>query len=128
MSDNPHSFGEDLMTNLTPEMVFDFVGVRLEREALKDEDFTVRFELSDTGENYMVYMRYGALLHAKETADASVVVKCSSRMLLLLASGNGEKFKQVAKITGDAPKLEKILNSLHRFKAGALGDFNIVEP
>jgi alkyl sulfatase BDS1-like metallo-beta-lactamase superfamily hydrolase len=123
-----HSFGGDLMENLTPEMVFDFMGVRLDREALKDETFTVRFELTDTKAIYTLYMRYGALLHVKEGKEADVTVRCPSKNLLLLASGNGEKFRQLAEITGETKKLEKILTALHRFKGGAVGGFNIVEP
>ena len=128
MSAINHSFGGDLMINLTPEMVFDFMGIRLDRESLKDESFTVLFELPDTKEFYTLYVRYGALLHAKEKKDADITVKCPSKTLLLLASGNGEKFKQMAEITGDAAKFEKILVALHRFKGGAVGGFNIIEP
>lgn len=123
-----HSFGGDLMENLTPEMVFDFMGIRLDRSALEDENFAVRFELSDTKETYTAYLRYGALLHAKEGNDADVVVKCPSKALLLLASGNGEKFRQIAEIKGETEKFEKILVALHRFKGGAVGSFNIIEP
>jgi len=123
-----HSFGGDLMTSLTPEMVFDFLGVRLDRELLKDEDFAVRFEVSGTKETYTVYVRYGALIHAAESRDAAVVVQCPRKALLLLALGNGEKFREAAHITGDTAKLDLLLSALHRFQAGAAGSFNIIEP
>jgi len=123
-----HSFGGDLMQNLTPEMVFDFMGVRLDRDALKDEAFTVRFDLTDTKESCTAYMRYGALLHAKGGKEADVEIKCSSKALLLLASGDGEKFRQIAEIKGETEKFEKILTALHRFQGGAVGSFNIIEP
>ena len=73
-------------------------------------------------------MRYGALLHAKGGKEADVEIKCSSKALLLLASGDGEKFSQIAEIKGETEKFEKILTALHRFQGGAVGSFNIIEP
>jgi alkyl sulfatase BDS1-like metallo-beta-lactamase superfamily hydrolase len=58
--------GADLLKNLTPEMAFDYVGIMLDRTKLAAEDFTIRFELTDRNATYMVYLRYGVLLHAKE--------------------------------------------------------------
>ena len=114
--------------NLTPEMAFDYIGILLERGKLSDEAFSVRFELADTKETYMAYLRYGVWLHAKEKRDADVVIQCPAKALLLLAAGADEKFRSVAKISGDEARFALLLSALHRFTGGMTGTFNIVEP
>ena len=122
------NFGGDMTKNLTPEMAFDYIGILLERGKLSDEAFSVRFELADTKETYMAYLRYGVWLHAKEKRDADVVIQCPAKALLLLAAGADEKFRSVAKISGDEARFALLLSALHRFTGGMTGTFNIVEP
>ena len=123
-----HSFDGDMVKNLTPEMAFDYIGILLDRGKLADEEFSIRFELTDRKETYIAYLRYGVLLHAKGSGDADAVVQCPTQALLLLAAGADKKFRGVAKIAGDASRFDLLLASLHRFADGAAGDFNIVEP
>ena len=121
-------FGGDMVRNLTPEMAFDFIGIRLDRAKLADKEFTVRFELSDRNETYIAYLRYGVLLYAKEQQDADIVIQCPTQALLLLAVGADEKFRNVAKITGDEAQFRLLLASLHRFAGVKPGEYNIIEP
>ncbi|MBR5909565.1 MAG: MBL fold metallo-hydrolase [Schwartzia sp.] len=123
-----YSFGGDMMKNLTPEMAFDYIGILLDRTKLADKVFSVRFELDDVKETYMAYLRYGVLLYVKDKREADVVVQCRTPALLLLSAGAGEKFRGVAKITGDETQFSLLLASLHRFAGGTTGNFNIVEP
>ena len=117
-----------MIRNLTPEMAFDFIGIRLDRAKLADNEFTVRFELSDRNETYIAYLRYGVMLYAKEQRDADVVIQCPTQALLLLAVGADEKFRNVAKITGDEAQFRLLLASLHRFAGVKPGEYNIIEP
>ena len=117
-----------MVKNLTPEMAFNYIGILLDRGKLADEDFSLRFELTDRKETYIAYLRYGVLLYAKGKRDADDVVQCPTQSLLLLAAGADKKFRSVAKIAGDASRFDLLLASLHRFAGGAAGDFIIVEP
>ncbi len=124
-----NAFADDLMANLTPEMTFDYMGILLDKEKIADEDFAVRFNISDTGESYTLYVRYGTLLYCDTiTDDADVTVECGKKALLALISGNSDKFKDVAKIEGDTDSFDDLLENLDRFAGGSSGDFNIIEP
>ncbi len=121
------TFGADLMKNLTPEMAFDYMSIRLDRDAMKNENSMIRFDLTDLGTSYTVYLRWGVLLYAKEAKEAAAVVKCTSKALLLLSAGR-EDFLKTAEVTGDKSKLDLLLSSLHRFAGGQQSAFNIIEP
>ena len=120
--------GGNMLKALTPEMVFDYVGIILDRAKLAEENFSVRFELTDKEAAYMAYLRYGVLLYAKEKKEADLVVQCPSRALLLLAASEDEKFRGVAKVSGDTTRFDLFLASLHRFSSSLSQGFNIIEP
>lgn len=124
------NFASDLMANLTPEMAFDYMGILLNKEDIADDDYTILFEFTDTNEVYTLYVRNGALLHAKggEGKDADVTVKCPEKLMLLLIAGEGDDFKGKADISGDSEKMDALIENLNQFAGGSRGDFNIIEP
>ena len=71
------------MANLTPQMAFDYMGILLNRQKVADEEYTVLFEFTDTGETYTLYMRYGALLYKKGAPGekADITVKCPEKLV-----------------------------------------------
>ena len=124
------NFASDLMANLTPQMAFDYMGILLNRQKVADEEYTVLFEFTDTGETYTLYMRYGALLYTKGAPGekADITVKCPEKLILLLIGGQGDTFKEKADISGDIEKMNALIENLNRFTGGSRGDFNIIEP
>ncbi|MCR5685756.1 MAG: MBL fold metallo-hydrolase [Lachnospiraceae bacterium] len=123
-------FARDIMVNLTPAMAFDYMGIMLDKHKMDSDNYTIKFVLTDTEEIYTVYVRYGAILYAKDTSEAKtdVTVECTSKMLLLLISGSGEQFVKNAKISGITAKFDAFVDNLGAASGGNRGSFNIIEP
>ncbi len=127
--DNAKSDGS-MLTNMTPEMLFDYVGILLDKKAIASEDFTINFIISDTGKKIMLRFNNGALLQYEnaQSESADLTVTCPKKALALLLSGDMSKVKSAMKLEGDASKLELIVDNLNQFSVKDTAKFNIVEP
>ncbi len=123
-------FAKDLMVNLTPEMAFDYMGIMLDKAKMANEKYTITFALTDTNENYTVYIRSGALLYAKggPASGADINVTCTSKMLLMLVGGAGEDFQKKASISGNVSQFAAFAKNLDSTSGGNRGTFNVIEP
>ena len=123
-------FARDIMVNLTPPMAFDYMGILLNKHKLADEDYTIEFELTDTGETYTLFVRYGAILYMRgaQEKDADINVKCTGKMILMLISGSGNDFIKKAEISGDTARFKAFVKNLNNASGGSRGSFNIIEP
>lgn len=45
------AFASNLVSNLTPVMTFDYMGILLDRKTMADQSFAISFKLSDTSED-----------------------------------------------------------------------------
>ena len=124
------SFGSDMMSNLTPEMAFDYMGILLDKSMMENENYIIEFDMTDTGESYTVYMRYGALLYAKGKPgdEADIRIKSPEKNVLLLLAGQKDAFMKNAEVAGDTDAFDRLAESLNKFAGGSRGDFNIIEP
>ena len=123
------NFASDLMKNLTPEMAFDYMGILMDKSMMTDANYVMEFDMTDTGETYTVYMRYGALLYAKGAPEnADIVVKSPEKNVLLLLAGQNDQFKENAEVSGDTAAFDTFTESLNKFAGGSRGAFNIIEP
>ena len=123
------NFGSDLMKNLTPEMAFDYMGILMDKSMMTDANYVMEFDMTDTGETYTVYMRYGALLYAKGASEeADIVVKSPEKNVLLLLAGKKDRFMENAVVSGDTDAFDTFTESLNKFAGGSRGAFNIIEP
>lgn len=124
------TFAADLVSNLTPEMTFDYMGILLDKKAMADKSFTVAFKLNDMSEDFTLYVRYGALLYTKGTLGSTpdVTVTCPRKALLFLASGWVENFMKVSDVKGDTDAFMLLTKALTNIGSGSRGSFNIIEP
>ena len=124
------SFGSDMMSNLTPEMAFDYMGILLDKSMMENENYIIEFDMTDTGEAYTVYMIYGALLYAKGKPgdEADIRIKSPEKNVLLLLAGQKDAFMRNAEVAGDTDAFDRLAESLNKFAGGSRGDFNIIEP
>ncbi len=124
------SFGSDMMSNLTPEMAFDYMGILLDKSMMENENYIIEFDMTDTGEAYTVYMRYGALLYAKGKPgdEADIRIKSPEKNVLLLLAGQKDAFMRNAEVAGNTDAFDRLAESLNKFAGGSRGDFNIIEP
>ncbi len=127
--DNAKSDGS-ILTNMTPEMLFDYVGILLDKNAISSEDFTINFKLSDVDTEIMLRFNNGALLQYENAQSdvADLTVTCSKKALPLLLQGDMTKITASMKLDGDIKKLELIVNNLNQFSVKDTAKFNIVEP
>ena len=129
-----NSFGKDIIQNLTPEMMFNYMGILLNKKAMENERFSICFHLTDMvsgeEETWTAHIVNGPLLFAggEGSREADIIVNCSKKAPLLLIAGDFDTFAAKAEITGDAGKLKLFVESLDQLPRGAVNRFNIIEP
>ena len=52
----------DIQKNMTAEMMFDYMGILLDKEAMADKDITINVNLSDENKKYMHFLLFFSLL------------------------------------------------------------------
>ncbi len=120
----------DMLPNMTATMLFDYMGIILNKKAMANEDFTIHFTLMDTKEAYLVRVVGGVLLvfACENDGQADLAVTTGKNALLNLLNGDIEAFLKVAQTEGDTACLRKLVENLTELKLGTPADFNIVEP
>ncbi len=119
-----------ILRNMTAEMIFDYIGILLDKSELSNENFKINVILTDTQERLMVHFNNGALLQYANTNsdDADLTITCPRMALALIIQKDVKKLKASTKLEGDVSKLELIINNLNQFDTAGAAGFNIVEP
>lgn len=122
--------GGAMIQKMTPEMIFRYMGIILDKYAVEKENIVLNITVSDLNEKYVLNFRNGVLLVQNGTLsdDADVSVTCPRAVLLYLLQGNAEAFIKTAKVEGDVEKLSFIAENLNELSAADVSFFNIVEP
>lgn len=120
----------DLQLNMTAEMMFDYMGILMDKKAMADEDFTINVNLTDTKETYMLRIKNGTLLRYENTASDTpdVTITCPKNALFTILSNDKEKIQKAIQIEGDADRFDQFVESLNQLVRGKMADFNIIEP
>ncbi len=118
----------DIKTNMTSSMIFDYMGIMLDKKAMADESFAIHFTLADTKETYLIRITDGVLLQFKgaDAKDAQLSVTTAKNALLLLLNGDIDTFISKSSINGSTDGLKKLVGNLTELKD--LGKFSIIEP
>lgn len=119
-----------VVRNMTVEMVFDYVGILLDKQALADEDFTINVNFTDSDEKIMLRFNNGALLqyHNTSSDSADLTITCPKKALALILQRNMDAVNASMKLEGDATKLQLIIDNLNQFSTAESPKFNIIEP
>lgn len=122
--------GGAMIQKMTPEMIFRYMGIILDKYAVEKENIVLNITVSDLNEKYVLNFRNGVLLvqNGTHSDDADVSVTCPRAVLLYLLQGNAEAFIKTAKVEGDVEKLSFIAENLNELSAADVSFFNIVEP
>ena len=126
----PNTASPDTVRAMTPELFFDYLGVRLNPGRAGDAKAVVNFDLGDSGGKYLVELENGVLNHTADAqaqnADATVTLTRDTLNNIILgqtrltdAIGSG-----AAKLDGSQAKLEEVVSYLDTFEFW----FNIVTP
>ncbi len=121
----------DTLRGMTPEMIFDFMGISLNIDKAAGKTMAINFEIQDTKEKYLLSLRNSVLIYTKnkqvQSPDAFISVTTRSVFNEVVAGmaklddyvSNGK-----IKITGDKTKLTDLLDMQDKFNLM----FNIVTP
>ena len=119
-----------MVREMTAGMLFDYMAILLDKQALADQSFTMNVTLTDTGERYMLRIRSGVLLvygdtHA-EAADVSIT--CPKDALLLILGNEQARMADAIGVEGDAALLTLLAENLNQVPTLKTNGFNIIEP
>ena len=119
----------DTIAAMTPEMIFDYLGVRLNAQKAVGKRFIINFDFPELGQQYALTLRNSALTASKkasQNADASVIL--SKATLNQLQLGQTTIQKALAdgklKVIGNQAVFDDLLVMMDRFPFW----FNIVTP
>ncbi|EUA29728.1 alkyl/aryl-sulfatase [Mycobacterium intracellulare] len=115
-----------MLTQLTPEQIFDSLSIRVNGPRSWDLDVAVDVTLADTAVNYRLALRNGVLVHRKAAPDpatASVTVKLAGK-IRLLSLATGDFASAGLELSGDRGALQALVDVLD----GPDPRFNIVTP
>lgn len=119
-----------LQKEMTAAMMFDYMGILLDKQALADYDFTMNIVLPDIGEKHMVRVKNGVLLHYEdgESVSPDITVTCPKNVLFYILQNNTEGLNNAAKIEGDSELLALFMSNLNQLETSVTANFNIIEP
>ncbi|SNY62475.1 alkyl/aryl-sulfatase [Enterobacter sp. CC120223-11] len=126
----PNTASPDTVRAMTPEMFFDYLAVHVNGEKAADAKAVLNFDFGDSGGKYKLELENGVLNHTADAqsdkADATITMSRDTlnKIVLKEESLQQAKDKGDVKITGDAGKLDLLLNSMDKFEFW----FNIVTP
>lgn len=122
--------GTDIQQNMSATMLFDFMGILLDKQASAQDDFSMNVMLTDTNESYLLRVKNGALLYVENalTASPDISITCPKNALFLISEGDREGVEKAVKIEGDRQMLYSFMERLNQFEPGTTPDFNIIEP
>ncbi|MBQ7886587.1 MAG: MBL fold metallo-hydrolase [Clostridia bacterium] len=117
------------LMEMTPAMLFDYMAILLDKQALADEDFTINVKLTDLDEQHVLHVKNGVLLvyenASREDADASMA--CPKNALFYIISNNAQGLAAIP-AQGDAALVTLLAESLNQIPLKGLVPFNIIEP
>ena len=115
---------------LSAPMLFDYMAIVMDKQALADADFTVNVTLPDVGERHMLRVKNGVLLVYENTLSdsADVSITCPKNALFAILTNNQETVAKAVQIEGRAELLTRMMENMNQFRITGTNPFNIVEP
>jgi alkyl sulfatase BDS1-like metallo-beta-lactamase superfamily hydrolase len=126
----PDTASPDTIRAMNLDLLFDWVGMRLNGPKAAGKTITLNFNFTDTGDKYVLGLENSAIHYSKgkqaDTADATITLKRETLNDVLLGQGTlNEKIDAgEIKVDGDKAKLDELVSMLDKFAFW----FNIVTP
>lgn len=120
----------DIQKNMTASMLFDYMGILLDKQAMAEYDFTVNIILPDVNEQHMLRFKNGVLLHHENTTsdEADLTITTVKNALFYIIQHNTEGIAQAMKLEGDTTLLDLIVENINQLNLQETPSFNIIEP
>ena len=121
------TYDGSLRKEMTPSMIFGYMGILLNKKAMAQEEFTIQIHLIDLQEHHLLQVKNGVLLVYENTQrdDADVTLTCPKNGLLYLLAHNVDALGQISRIEGDSTLLQLFSDNLSQ---GNVPNFNLIEP
>ncbi|MGN1231588.1 MAG: alkyl sulfatase dimerization domain-containing protein, partial [Anaerotignum sp.] len=119
-----------IVREMTAPMLFDYMAILLDKQAMAEYDFTMNVTLPDVGEQYMLRIKNGVLLVYENTkADgADVSITCPKNALFSMLTNDKENMAKTIRTEGKAELVTLLAENLNQFSFSAVNPFNIIEP
>ena len=119
-----------MQREMTASMVFDYMGILLDKQALAEEDLTINVYLPDVEEMHGLQVKNGILLHYEHAPrlEADVTIRCPKNALFYILTNNTEGVAQAVQVEGDAELFTMFMEALNQFDSSVPPSFNIIEP
>ena len=120
----------DMVKALSAPMLFDYMAIVMDKQALADRDFTMNVILPDVGEQHMLRVKNGVLLVYADTLsdDADVSITCPKNALFAILTNNQETVAKAVNVEGNAELLTLMMENMNQFPITGTNPFNIIEP
>ncbi len=120
----------DMVREMSAHMLFDYMGVLLDKEALAEHDFVMNVTLADTGERFMLRIKNGVVLVYDDTLSkaADVSITCAKNALFLIVTNNQENMAKAIQAEGDTKLLTLLAENMNQVPVSSPVPFNIIEP
>jgi len=121
--------GGGVVMQMTPAMIFDYMGILMDKEAMADQDFTINVTLSDLKQQHVLHVKNGVLLVYENThrEDADVSITCPKNALLYILQGNVRALDGVP-MEGNVELITLFAQSMNQVPVQGTVPFNIIEP
>lgn len=114
---------------MTAEMMFDYMGIIMDKDALAENDFTINVTLTDVNEQHVLHVKNGVLLvyanAHRDDADASIT--CPKNALFYILTNNQDGLAAIP-MEGNAEMVTLLASAMNQFPVQGIVPFNIVEP
>ena len=129
LSSSAKNTGE-LIKNVSAPLLFDYMAIVMDKQALAEYDFTMNVNLTDVGEKYGVRFKNGVVLAAQDdqSDDVAITITCPKNALFGIVSHNAEIIEKAIQVEGDAELFGLITDSMNQFPISGNNCFNIIEP
>ena len=119
-----------MVREMTAPMMFDYMGILLDKQALADYDFTVNVSLPDVSQQYMLQIKNGVVLVYKDTLSdkADVSVTCPKNALFYIITNDQENMAKTLKVEGNANLVALLAENMNQVPVSGPSAFNIIEP
>ncbi len=107
--------------------MLDYLAMCLDSKKIEDKNFVVNLEVTDENERYLLRIRHGVLLYAKEewSNEADAVIRLKRAGLMGIARNNEAIMKNtIESVEGQEDILDIFTDNLAQFEPY----FNIIEP
>ncbi|MBE5811629.1 MAG: MBL fold metallo-hydrolase [Clostridiales bacterium] len=121
--------GGGVVMQMTPAMIFDYMGILMDKEAMAEKDFVINVTLSDLKQQHVLHVKNGVLLVYENThrEDADVSIACPKNALLYILQGNVKALDGVP-MEGNVELITLFAQSMNQVPVQGTVPFNIIEP